>query len=84
MKIYITEDKYITKTELNKVTKKALESNVTGKTYGGSPVSTINGVDYEWDYRKDEGYYKPTCEKEEADMIYVYSQMGNVIKVIAL
>lgn len=82
MKIYITENTYITKTELNKVTRKALESNITDRTYVNDYVSEVNGNAFIWNYRKYDGIYTPTCKKDEADAIFVYNHGGTCIKEI--
>lgn len=84
MKIYLDDshDKFITKGELNKVTRRALEKNIIGKTFGLSFISEINGVRYVWDYRRDEGYFNPICKKKDADHIIVESDCGFFLKRI--
>lgn len=86
MKFYldIEETKGITKTKLNKVTRRALEKNITGETFAKDFISTVNGVNYVWCYRKHDGIWSPRCKKEDADLISVYSNCGKYLKDIIL
>lgn len=84
MKIYLDDirEKFITKTELNKITRRALEKNIIGKTVGGDIISEINGVECLWNYRRDEGYFNPVCKKNEADHIIAETRCGFYLKRI--
>ena len=86
MKIFLNDEctKAITKTELNKITRKALEKNIVCETRGKMFVSKINGNDFCWQYRKIDSYYMPVCKKEDANLITVYSYCGKYLKDIVL
>lgn len=82
MKIYVNETTAITKTELNKITRRKLEENIVGETAGGQKFSEVNGVEYMWDYRRQDGIWNPVCKKEDADQITIYSNVDCNVKLI--
>lgn len=86
MKIFLNDEgtKTITKSELNKITRRALEKNIVVETCGKMFVSKINGNDFCWQYRRIESYYMPVCKKEDANLIAVYSYCGKYLKGIIL
>lgn len=86
MKIFLNDEgtKTITKSELNKITRRALEQNVIGETVGKSHISQIGENNFVWDYRKIDSVYLPVCKKSDADLISVYSYYGKYLKDIVL
>lgn len=83
MKIYLNENEFVTKTELNKITRRKLENNIT-RSYPDfcENYSLINGREYRWEYRHYDGIFCPVCDKEDAELIYVTDDLGNRIKEI--
>ena len=75
MKIFLNDEgtKTITKTELNKITRRALEKNIVGETAGKSYISQIGENKFVWDYRKIDSIYLSVCKKSDANLISVYS-----------
>lgn len=72
----------MTKTELKRITKHALEKNIIlGKDERGY-VSKIGAKNYSWEYRRYEGYFNALCDKNRANNIRVYDDNSVLIKII--